>query len=115
METSVHSDLEANLKEGFSQTRVTIPKASLVDQTVGLKVRQDPLALQVGRSVRLPGAVALLAQTAMGEAVHSDAAEVGVALEVSPVVIPLEALPVAASQVAMVGVAEAVDQSWQIN
>jgi hypothetical protein len=51
----------------------------------------------------------------MGAAVHSDAAEVGVALEVSPVVIPLEALPVAASQVAMVGVAEAVDQSWQIN
>jgi len=80
-----------------------------------LKVPEDLLALLVGRSVRLPGAVALLAQTAMGAAVHSDAAEVGVALEVSPVVIPLEALPVAASQVAMVGVAEAVDQSWQIN
>ena len=73
--------------------------------------------------MRLPGAVALLAQTAMGAAVHSDAAVAGVALEAPPVVIPLEALPVAvplevlqaaAFQAALVegaatGVAEAVD------
>jgi hypothetical protein len=134
METSVHSDLDANLKEGFSQVRVTMPKASLVDQAAGPKASEDPLALPAGRSVHLPGAVALLAQTAMGAAVRSDAAAEGVALEASPaairpevfpavtpleasqVVIPLEAFPVAVSRVAMVvGVAEAVDESQLIN
>ena len=79
-----------------------------------LKVPEDLLALLVGRSVRLPGAVALLAQTAMGAAVHSDAAAVGVALEVPPVVVPSEVLQAAAFQAAVVGVvatgvAEAVD------
>ena len=91
-----------------------------------LKV-EDLSALQVGRSADLPGAVALLAQTAMGAAVRSDAAAEGVALEASlaairpevfPAVAPLGASPVAVSQVATVGEAvmvegaEAVDKSW---
>ena len=65
METSVHWDFEANLKGRLSQTRVTIPKASLADQT------------------------AFLAQTAMGVAVHSEAV-VGVARGASPVAASLE-------------------------
>jgi hypothetical protein len=125
METSVHSDLDANLKEGFSPVRVTMPKASLVDQAVGPKASEDPLALPAGRSVHLPGAVALLAQTAMGAAVRLDVAAEGAALEASPAairpeVLPavthLEVSPVAVSRVAMVvGVAEAVDKSQLIN
>ena len=118
METSAHSDLDANLKEGFSQVRVTMPKASLVDQAVGPKAPEDPLALRAGRSAPLPAAVALLAQIAMGAAVRSEAAVAGVAREaspaairpeVSPVVIPLEVL-----QGAAMGVAEAVDRAWLI-
>jgi len=118
METSVHSDPDANLKEGFSQVRVTMPKASLVDQAVGPKAPEDPLALRAGRSAPLPAAVALLAQIAMGAAVRSEAAVAGVAREaspaairpeVSPVVIPLEVL-----QGAAMGVAEAVDRAWLI-
>jgi hypothetical protein len=125
METSVHSDLDANLKEGFSQVRVTMPKASLVDQAVGPKASEDPLALPAGRSVLLLRAVALLAQTAMGAAVRLDAAAEGAALEASPAAIrpevfpavaPLGAFPVAVPRVAMVvGVAEAVDESQLIN
>ena len=134
METSVHSDLDANLKEGFSQVRVTMPKASLVDQAVGLKASEDPLALPAGRLVLLLWAVALLAQTATGAAVRLGAVVAEVApeaspaairpevfpavthLEVSPVVIPQVAFPVAVSRVAMVvGVAEAVDKSQLIN
>jgi hypothetical protein len=125
METSVHSDLDANLKEGFSQVRVTMPKASLVDQAVGPKASEDPLALPAGRSVLLLWAVALLAQTAMGAAVRSGAAAEGAALEASPAAIrpevfpavaPLGAFPVAVPRVAMVvGVAEAVDESQLIN
>jgi hypothetical protein len=61
-----------------------------------------------------------LAQIAMGAVVHSDAAVAGVAMEaspaairpeVSPLVTPLEAFPVAVSQAAMAEVAEAVDNS----
>ena len=120
METSVHSDLDANLKEGFSQARVTMPNVSLVDQVVGLKASEDLLALPASRSVHLPAAAVPLAQTAMGAAVRSGAAAAGVALqaspaairpEASPVVIPLEAFPVAVSRVAMVAeVAEAADK-----
>jgi len=65
----------------------------------------------------------------MGAAVHSEAAVAGVAREaspaairpeVSPVVAPLGAFPVAAFQAAVVegaamAVAEAVDKSWLIN
>ena len=78
--------------------------------------------------MHLPGAVALLAQTATGAAVRSDAAVAGVVLEVSPaairpeaspVVVPLEVLQTAAFQAAVVGeaatgVAEVVDKSWLI-
>jgi hypothetical protein len=82
-----------------------------------------------GHLVHLPGAVAPLAQTAMEAAVPSDAVAVGVDLEAFPavirqevfpvvtplgaplVVIPPEAFPAVVSQGAMVGVAEAVDQS----
>jgi hypothetical protein len=80
-----------------------------------LKVPEEPSAVQADRSAHLPAVVILLAETVMGAAVRSDAAVVEVALEVSPVVIPLEAFPAAASQVAMVGVAEAADKSWQIH
>ncbi len=112
--TSVHSDPDANLKEGFSQVQVTMPKASLVDQAVGPKASEDPLALPAGRSVLLLWAVALLAQTAMGAAL--DASPAAIRLEVSQVAIPLEAFPMADSRVAMVvGVAEAVDKSQLIN
>lgn len=80
-----------------------------------LKVPEDLLALLVGRSVRLPGAVALLAQTAMGAAVHSDAAVAGAVREASPevpMVVDLGAPTeeVAAFQVATVAVAEAVNK-----
>ena len=83
-----------------------------------LKVPEDPLALLVGRSVHPPGAVALLAQTAMGATVHSDAAAVGIGLEAlpavthleaSPVAVPLEILQAAVVGVVATGVAEAVD------
>ena len=102
MEPSAHWGLEAKLKEGFLQTRVTIPKASLADQTVGPKVPEGPLALLTNPPVdHLPGVAAFLAQTVMGAAVHSGAV-VGVARGASPV---------AAFQVATVAVA-AADKSW---
>ena len=78
-----------------------------------------------GLSAQLLAAAVPLAQTAMGAAVHSDAAAAGVVLEASPAAIrpevfpavtPLEAFPVVVSRVAMVvGVAEAVDESQLIN
>ncbi len=92
-----------------------------------LKVPEDPLALLAGRSVHLPGAVALLAQTAMGAAVHLDAAQAGVVPEdfpavappgASPAAIHPEALPVVIpleGAVVTAEVAEAVDQSQLIN
>jgi len=102
MEPSAHWGLEAKLKEGFLQTRVTMPKASLGDQTVGPKVPEGPLALLTNPPVdHLPGVAAFLAQTVMGAAVHSGAV-VGVARGASPV---------AAFQVATVAVA-AADKSW---
>ena len=101
------------------------PSARPLQASDLLKVQEDPLALQVGRSVLLLWAVALLAQTAMGAAVRSDAAAEGAALEASPAAIrpevfpavaPLEVSPVAVSRVAMVvGVAEAADESQLIN
>ena len=60
-----------------------------------------------GHSAHLPAAAVLLAQTAMGAAVRSDAAA-GVAPEASPAAIHPEAVSQA---VTAAGVAEAVDQS----
>jgi len=88
---------------------------------------KDLLALPADRSAHLPEVVALLAQTAMGATVLSDAAMAGAAREaspaavrpeVSPVVVPLGVLQAAASQAAVVegaGVVEAADKSWLIN
>ena len=102
MEPSAPWGLEANLKEGFLQTRVTIPKASLADQTVGPKVPEGPLALLPDRPVdHLPGVAAFLAQTVMGAAVHSGAAVAATVLEVFPG--------------AVVGVVEATDKSSPVN
>lgn len=112
METSVHWDLEANLEEGFSQTPVTTPKASLADQTVGPKVPENPSALPADRSVdHLPGVAAFPAQTVMAEAVHSGTVAVEVGREASPVVASLVAIRLEASLVDMVAVA-AVDNYW---
>jgi hypothetical protein len=98
MEPSAPWGLEANLKEGFLQTRVTMPKTSLANQTVGPKVPEGPLTLLTDRPVgHLPGVAAYRAQTVMGAAVHSGAV-VGVAQGASPV---------AAFQVATVAVAAA--------
>ena len=67
---------------------------------------KDLLALPADRSAHLPEVVALLAQTAMGATVLSDAAGVGV--RVAPPEVPLAA--VVAFQGATVGAAEAADQ-----
>ncbi len=108
METSVHWGLEANLEEGFSQTRVTMSEASLADQTVCPKVPEDPLTLLIDRPVdHLPGVAAFLAQTVMEEAVHSGTV-VGVARGASPVAVSRVAIRLEVSRVATVAVA-AVD------
>lgn len=68
-------------------------------------------------SAHPPAAAVSLAQAAMGAAVHSDATVAEVAPEAPPAAIRLEVFlvvipPAVVSQVATVGVAEAVDQSW---
>ena len=101
METSAPLGLEANPTGGFSQIQVTTRRVLLADQAIGPKVQGDPSALPTDRSVdHLPTVAALLAQTAMGAAVHSSTV-VGLAqgaspVEASPAAIPLEASPVVA-------------------
>jgi hypothetical protein len=118
METSALLGLEANPKGGFSQIQVTTRRVLLADQTIRPKVQGDPSALPTDRSVdHLPAVAALLAQTAMGAAVHSgtvvglaqgaspvEASPAAIRLEVSLVGIPLEVSPVVAVAV--------VDNHW---
>lgn len=108
-------------------------KGLVTDQTVGPKVPEDPSTLQTDRLVdHLLVEAALLAQTAMGAAVHSgtvvgvaqraspvEASLVAIRLEVSlggipsevsPVGIPLEVSPLEA-EAFMVAVA-AIDNYW---
>ena len=107
METSALLGLEADPKGGFSQIQVTTRRVLLADQAIGPKVQGDPSALPTDRPVdHLPAVAALLAQTAMGAAVHSGTV-VGLAQGASPVEASPAAIRLAVSLVGAFMEAEA--------